>query len=356
MIGAPSRPGLSWSSFTRFLLIGWGCFYLLVLAASAPEIKRVGQIWDQSIDVIAMFVASCLLLPICRQLLRYRLSWGGLEARALGLSLVVGLAAASIVDFAVFGPLRLTSWLIDVLNYTTVLFLWCSLYFSVTYWQRAAVEREDLLRAQSEARAARLDALRYQLNPHFLFNALNAVSTLVAEGDAKGANRMLAQIADFLRTMLADDTAAELPLSRELAFARQYLAIEQTRLGRRLDVEFRIAPDTLDALVPVMMLQPLIENAVRHGIAPLVEGGAIVIAAERCGERLRLRIENPRPRMAEAVPENGIGLGNTRARLQALHGADHGFRIEHSPAGGCAVTLDLPLRLAAPAGIAACAS
>jgi two-component system LytT family sensor kinase len=354
MIGVPSRPGLSGGAFTKFLLVGWGCFYLLVLAAAAPEIKRVGQIWDQSIDVVAMFVASCLLLPICRYLLRYRLSWGGLEARAFGLSLIVGLAAASIIDFTVFGMPRLTLWLIDVLDYSTVLFLWCSLYFSVTYWQRAAAEREDLLRAQSEARAARLDALRYQLNPHFLFNALNAVSTLVAEGDAKGANRMLAQIADFLRTMLDDDAAAELPLAREITFTRQYLAIEQTRLGQRLDIDYRIAPDTLDALVPVMMLQPLVENAVRHGIAPLVEGGTILIAAERTGARLRLRIENPGRPTAEAVAESGIGLGNTRARLQALYGPDHDFQIERPPAGGCIVALDLPLRLAV--GIAACAS
>ena len=119
--------------------------------------------------------------------------------------------------------------------------------------------------------------LRYQLNPHFLFNSLNAVSTLVLDGNAPAATRMLAQIGDLLRTSLDSEVTAEVTLSQELAFTEGYLAIEQTRLGERLKIDMAVPLETRDALVPSMLLQPLVENAVRYGVAPLVEGGWIAI-------------------------------------------------------------------------------
>jgi two-component system, LytTR family, sensor kinase len=237
------------------------------------------------------------------------------------------------------------------LQSTVVLFLWCSLYFSIKQWQRSARERERLLRAESEAREARLSALRYQLNPHFLFNSLNAVSTLVLEGNVPAATRMLAQIGDLLRATLDSPSAPETPLSHEIAFTQQYLAIEETRFGNRLRTTLDISADTLDALVPSMVLQLLVENAVRHRVAPLVDGGAIRILSKLQGSQLQVTVENSgipgQPQPQNHAGTNGIGLKNTAEHLKTLYGAAHNFVLEWPETGGCQVTIEVPYRKAA---------
>lgn len=221
------------------------------------------------------------------------------------------------------------------------------------------LERERLVRAESEAREARLSALRYQLNPHFLFNSLNAASTLVLQGKPTAATRMLAQIGELLRTTLDSDASAEIPLSRELAFVEQYLAIEQTRLGDRLRVTTAISRDTLDAVVPSMLLQPLVENAVRHGVAPLMEGGTIAIESRNHGDHLLMTIKNSGPRTNGNVGQNGIskgiGLANTAERLKTLYGDNQRFSLQSQQAGGYEVTIEIPFRKAVPAIEAVCA-
>jgi two-component system sensor histidine kinase AlgZ len=224
--------------------------------------------------------------------------------------------------------------------------MWCSLYFSIKQWQQSSMERERLLRAESEVREARLLALRYQLNPHFLFNSLNAVSTLVLDGNAPAATRMLAQIGDLLRSSLDSEVTAEVALAQELVFTEGYLAIEQTRLGERLKFDLVIPIETRDALVPSMLLQPLVENAVRYGIAPLVEGGWIAIKSALDDDKLRIVIKNSgrRGEGEQKKNENGIGLGNTAERLKTLYGADFEFSLGWPETGGCEVVLELPFR------------
>jgi two-component system sensor histidine kinase AlgZ len=224
--------------------------------------------------------------------------------------------------------------------------MWCSLYFSIKQWQQSSMEKERLLRAESELREARLLALRYQLNPHFLFNSLNAVSTLVLDGNAPAATRMLAQIGDLLRTSLDSEVTAEVTLAQELAFTEGYLAIEQTRLGERLRIDIAVPLETRDALVPNMLLQPLVENAVRYGVSPLIEGGWIAIKSALDADRLRIVIGNS-GRRAEGEQKkngNGVGLGNTAERLKTLYGANFQFSLAWPEAGGCEVVLELPLR------------
>jgi LytS/YehU family sensor histidine kinase len=228
--------------------------------------------------------------------------------------------------------------------------MWCSLYFSIKQWQQSSQEKERLLRAESEVREARLLALRYQLNPHFLFNSLNAVSTLVLDGNAPAATRMLAQIGDLLRSSLDSEVTAEVALDQELVFTEGYLAIEQTRLGDRLKFDMEIPIETRDALVPSMLLQPLVENAVRYGVAPLIEGGWITINSALRADRLRIVIVNS-GRRGEGEQKkngngNGIGLGNTAERLKSLYGTDFEFSLGWPEAGGCEVVLELPLRRA----------
>lgn len=335
-------------TFWQFQIAGWACFYVLVLIGSIPDFGRPGELRDQTLGVAFMFLSSCLLHPVCRAFHQRATSWLDFELRALAAALLVGTAGAFATELTVLG-FRHMQWAnlaTNSVQFAVVLFLWCSLYFSIKQWHQSTLERERLLRAETEARKARLSALRYQLNPHFLFNSLNAVSTLVLEGNAPAATRMLAQIADLLRTTLESEATLEVPFAQEIAFARQYLTIEQTRLADRLRVETAIAPETLDALVPSMLLQPLIENAVRHGVAPHVDGGTVAIQSRVQEEQFYIVIRNSGARDARTQNDcgNGIGLTNTRERLTTLYGAQHRFSLAWPETGGCEVTVQLPLR------------
>jgi LytS/YehU family sensor histidine kinase len=226
----------------------------------------------------------------------------------------------------------------------------------LTYWAMVGVShgiqyyqryRERELRAsQLETRlaAARLDALRTQLQPHFLFNTLHAISALMNR-DVEAAERMLARLSDLLRLTL--DSAGEpmAPLKRELEFLERYLEIEQTRFADRLTVEMKIEPDTLDFPVPSLLLQPLVENAVRHGIAPRAEPGRIAIRARRMDGALQIEIEDNGRGLPREMRE-GLGLSNTRARLEQLYGGAHRFelRAANGDGSGTLVRLVLPMQ------------
>jgi two-component system, LytTR family, sensor kinase len=342
---------LNLRSFWKIQIIGWGCFYLFELLESIHEFltQRV-HIDEETVPIVFMFLGSCALRPFCRWLLRQSQSWIAFELKAAAAAMVTSIpvACAACLVLQIFHPVPWHA-LVAVLMWSFfILFIWCSLYFSIKQWQKSNEEKERLLRAESEVREARLLALRYQLNPHFLFNSLNAVSMLILDENAPAARRMLAQIGDLLRTSLASEVTAEVALSQELAFTEGYLAIEQTRFGERLRIDITAPLETRDALVPNMLLQPLVENAVRYGVAPLVEGGWIAIKSSVQADRLRIVIGNSGRRGEGEHKKNGIGigLGNTEERLKTLYGTDFEFSLAWLEAGGCEVVLELPLRRA----------
>jgi two-component system sensor histidine kinase AlgZ len=231
------------------------------------------------------------------------------------------------------------------------LIAFCAIHALVLHYTELQQARLREAEAARFAREAQLRALQYQLQPHFLFNTLNSISSLVAEGRGTDATRMLARLGDLLRDSLERSDAQEVTLAEELSTTEHYLDIEKARLGRRLHVEMRIGPSVLHALVPPLLLQPLVENAIRHGIAPRVDGGTLAIHIERASQRLSIVLSN------DGVPSHddgrhgragAIGLNNVRQRLAALYPEAHDFQLELAQDGTCRVCLSLPLRLAQP--------
>jgi hypothetical protein len=229
-----------------------------------------------------------------------------------------------------------------------VLLAWSTLYFGVTQYRALLAERERSVRSESLAREARLDALRYQINPHFLFNTLNAISTLIVEVRSSEAAAMITRLSDFLRLTLSGDAEAEISLADEVSFVRQYLEIERVRFGDRLIVDIDIAPEVESLRVPALILLPIVENAVRHAVERNERGGRIGIRAELHDEALRLIVTDDGPGgESPSIAGSGIGLSNTRARLQQLFGVDQ--RLQHSNLrnGGSEYLLEIPARAGA---------
>jgi len=191
---------------------------------------------------------------------------------------------------------------------------------------------------------ARLGALKMQLQPHFLFNTLNAVVSLVRARRGREAEDTLAHLSDLLRWVLDDSEHQEVALARELEYVRLYLAVERVRFADRLRIEMRIAPDALDAAVPHLCLQPIVENAIRHGIEASASSGEVVIAARRLGGMLELVVEDDGPGFRSFRQPVGIGLANTRLRLAELYGDRAALTLANALDGGAIVTLTLPFR------------
>jgi two-component system, LytTR family, sensor kinase len=215
---------------------------------------------------------------------------------------------------------------------------------ALDYYHRFRERERMAERLQAGLNEARLQALKMQLHPHFLFNTLHAISSLIPP-EAKPARRMVARLGDLLRTSLDHEATQEVTLREELDFLQPYIEIEQIRLGDRLALSMDIDPAALEARVPHLVLQPLVENAVRHAIAPRVEGGRIEIAAVAQNLSLVLTVRDDGPGLAdaeEAPAREGVGLANVRARLEQLYGNEHRFEVKDHPEGGLAVTLAIP--------------
>jgi two-component system sensor histidine kinase AlgZ len=225
---------------------------------------------------------------------------------------------------------------------------WSLLYVAIKHQRALHTERERALRAEAMATQARLDALRWQLNPHFLFNALNAISTLVVDNRSSEATAMIARLGDLLRSTLELPSGAAISLAAEMELVRRYLDIEQVRLGDRLALDVCIDERAWSALVPPMLMQPIVENAIRHAVAPRVRGGRVSISAQRAGDRLLLTVEDDGPGLSAAKGDlpntGGIGLTNTRDRLGHLYGGEHRFSLDRGELGGLRVSFDLPFR------------
>jgi signal transduction histidine kinase len=336
------------------------CLCLAVAYSVVGKLRRVLK--GEPVDWAAVptedllhFGAWFLLYP-CVALLTMHFALGDRRRRNLFVHVAVAL---------VFSPMLMTltlvlhmlvrgrtmAWATFLKNVVVPEYAWGVTAYVVLLSVAHAAEfrRRDLARAVNAAQLeaalalARLQALRMQLEPHFLFNALNSISSLIRR-DPDAAERMLARLGDFLRLTLDDSMPQEVELRQELEFLERYLDIERVRFRDRLSVEIDVPAELLGARVPYLVLQPLVENAIRHGIAERAGPGHVVVRAARREGQLRLEVEDDGPGLPSDVdpPRFGVGLSNIRARLEQLYGSNGRLTVEGGNGHGLRVAITLP--------------
>lgn len=307
--------------------------------------------------VVAGAMSGMLLSLILRYIYRevwYQSPWI-VALGSLGLSYLVALLWTLIrnqVYWDLFQPWyrpdSFFGYFSGVMTSLYVMLSWSGLYFGIKYYQMLQRQTERTLIANAAAHQAQLKMLRYQLNPHFLFNTLNAISTLILERQNDTANECITRLSAFLRYTLETDPMTKVPLSRELEALDLYLAIEKVRFGDRLRLEYRIEDSARAALVPSLITQPIIENAVKYAVAAKKGGASIRISAATGGGYLVVKITDDGPGLMvpSSSSSSGLGLSNTRERLRQVYGGSHSFTIANRETGGVVVTLRLPLTTA----------
>jgi signal transduction histidine kinase len=242
-------------------------------------------------------------------------------------------------------PEHLMDFVSGILGSFYILLCWSGLYFGIKYYLQLQEQTEQTLKATSAAHQAQLKMLRYQLNPHFLFNTLNAISTLILDGANETANKAVSRLSDFLRYTLDNDPLSRVTLGSELSAIDLYLEIEKVRFGDRLVIEKSIEAKAQDALVPSLILQPLIENAIKYAITPSEEGGTLRISARVQHKTLVLQISDSGPGLGNGnngQKSSGVGLKNTRERLLQLYGDGQAFTLAPNEPSGLRITINIP--------------
>ena len=346
-------------AFWRLQGLGWLAWLVLRGVSGLAN----GQSWSflvlQSISAITGYSLT-LVLSACYRLLidqRPLITWSAsfiLSGFAVALWAFIDARVAQIQnpDFESEFTSRLLIGAVYV-NATTIA-AWSALYYAINYFLKLEEQQDRMLRLEAQAASAQLAMLRYQLNPHFLFNTLNSISTLVLLKQTKNANAMLSRLASFLRYTLANEPTAHVTLAQEIETLQLYLAIENMRFEERLRPHFEIDPAVENARLPSLLLQPLIENAIKYAVTPQEKGADITIAARLTGQNIRISVSDTGPALSHPPPKpsqliehesTGVGLVNTRDRLVQAFGKQHKFDIRAGVKGGFMVVIEFPFQL-----------
>jgi sensor histidine kinase YesM len=328
---------------------GWtGYFILRTLSGLA---NSMGPILIVHIAILTAtgYSLTLLMASLFRRLIAMKPVW------TLILSLAVVVLAAA--TFSIIETWSVSTFLKPDLRPTGVAYLgaiildfallaaWAALYYGINYFLLLEDEIKQRETLENQASSAQLAMLRYQLNPHFLFNTLNSISTLVLLKQTERANAMLARLSSFLRYTLANEPTAKVTLAQEVETLKLYLEIEKMRFEDRLRPHFKVQPETIGARLPSLLLQPLIENAIKYAVTPSEDGADIWITATREGHAVRLEVaDNGKDEGSglAAGPSTGVGLANIRDRLAQAYGAAHGFTTRENDKGGFSVIIEIP--------------
>ena len=362
-------------AFWQLQALGWGGAFLLRAMSSLANAQPLSFLVLVLIASITGFSISLILSVIYRYLINQRplVTWG---VTALILPFAVSLYA--FIDSWVIGLYRpgsdtsFTQLFLGVFYLDlTLLGAWSALYYAINFFLQIEEQNDQLLRLEAEATAAQLAMLRYQLNPHFLFNTLNSISTLVLLKQTEPANAMLSRLSSFLRYTLINEPAGKVTLAQEIETLKLYLDIERMRFEDRLRTRFDIQEEARDALLPSLLLQPLVENAIKYAVTPLEEGAEITVSAQLAGPMLRVVVSDTGPGLQSPLDVNrlpaasvepgdpvstGVGLANIRDRLAQAYGEEQRFDIQDAPDGGFAVIIELPFERREPSQLPAAAA
>ncbi|MXO86914.1 sensor histidine kinase [Altererythrobacter aurantiacus] len=349
-------------AFWNLQFIGWGGAFILRSASALSGGQELSFLVVTLIEMITGFSISLVLSVIYRQLLHRRplIAWG-LSGVALAFAVLLFAFINSWVITlyrpgaeGAFGPLLIGIFFFDL----TLLGAWSALYYAINFYLQIEQQADRMLRLEAQAASAQLDMLRYQLNPHFLFNTLNSISTLVLLKQTEPANAMLTRLSSFLRHTLITQPSGKVTLDQEIETLKLYLDIERMRFEERLRTSFRVQHEAAVACLPSLLLQPLVENAIKYAVSPQEEGAKISLVAQRMGDRLRIAVSDTGPGLrreqdwatARGAParggarpvSTGVGLANIRNRLAQAYGEDHRFEIRTPIDGGFMVVIEIP--------------
>jgi two-component system LytT family sensor kinase len=349
-------------AFWRLQILGWSGASLLRAMSSLANAQPLSFLVLVLIATITGFSISLILSVIYRQLIARRplVTWG---VTALVLPFAVSLYAfidAWVIGLylttteASFAQLFIGVFYLDA----TLLGAWSALYYAINYFLQIEEQNDQMMRLENQATSAQLAMLRYQLNPHFLFNTLNSISTLVLLKQTEPANAMLSRLSSFLRYTLINEPTGRVTVAQEVETLKLYLGIERMRFEERLRTRFVIDPATETALLPSLLLQPLVENAIKYAVSQQEAGAEITITSQLVGPNLRIIVSDTGPGLQSSATDNrlsgmsfdggepvstGVGLANIRDRLAQAYGESHRFEIMDPPEGGFAVLIEIPV-------------
>ena len=356
-------------SFMRaaVILASWSLFALLMAIQEHYDAQVVHHPRTWGYVFRAEFASACvwaaltpLILWLARRFPVDHRAWyraapihivAGLAIVVVQRLVYVALVPPSSPEWRIHDLASLTRYILVMMDYGILLYAMVLLiHYAMEYYARYQKGRIRASQLETRLAQAQLQALKMQLHPHFLFNTLHSISTLVQE-NPEAAEGMIARLSELLRLSLENTGAQEVPLSTELEFIERYLEIERIRFDDRLQVRFDIDPQTLDAEVPNLILQPLVENAIRHGILP-DRAGLIEVRSRLTGGKLLLQVIDNGPGLSCEKPSSqpgcGVGLSNTRARLEAAYGKEHDFLLRAASNGGVEAAILIPPRAPSP--------
>jgi len=346
-------------AFWRLQLIGWGGAALLRAMTNLANGKP-DQLVTTLIVTVTGFSISLILSVAYGRLINLRpiVTW---TLTVLALTVAVAVSAmingwtmsVSTGSEAGLAQTVLSVFYLDA----PLLAAWSALYYAINYYLQVEEQADRLERLEAQATSAQLAMLRYQLNPHFLFNTLNSISTLVLLKQTEPANAMLTRLSGFLRHTLVTQPGGKVSVAQEVETLKLYLDIERMRFEERLRTVFRVEPAAAKSSIPSLLLQPLVENAIKYAVSPQEEGARISLTAQVIGGRLRVTVADTGPGLqgraleprrydgrpsADGTVSTGVGLANIRDRLAQAYGDDHRFQIDTPPEGGFTVVIEIP--------------
>lgn len=344
-------------AFWRLQILGWTAWLGLRGISGLANGQSLSFLIPQIISALTGFSLT-LLLSVCYHTLINRrpiLMWSLSLALAIFATALWAFIDAWVAQIqnpasdAAFTGLLLGALYIDA----TSLGAWSALYFAINYFLKLEEQNDRVIRLEAQAASAQLAMLRYQLNPHFLFNTLNSISTLVLLKHTEPANAMLSRLSAFLRYTLANEPTAQVTLAQEIETLKLYLDIEKMRFEDRLRPNFDIDPAVYAARLPSLLLQPLVENAIKYAVTPLEDGADINISAQLNGQNVRIVVSDTGeplsgdatdPTTGFATESTGVGLANIKDRLAQAFGENHRFDVQARDGGGFTVIIEFPFQ------------